>query len=54
MGSLIRATALRGYRDVVRELGGDPDPFLARYGIPAGIGVEADAFVPFDAYVHLL
>jgi AraC-like DNA-binding protein len=54
MGNLIRATALRGYRDVVRELGGDPDPFLARYGIPAGIGVEEDAFVPFNAYVHLL
>jgi hypothetical protein len=54
MGHLIRATALRGYRDVVRELGGDPDPFLARYGIPAGIGVEEDAFVPFSAYVRLL
>lgn len=54
MGNLIRATALRGYRDVVREIGGDPDVFLARYGIPAGIGVEEDAFVPFNAYVHLL
>jgi hypothetical protein len=46
MGNLIRATALRGYRDVVRELGRDPDPFLARCGIPAGTGVEEDAFVP--------
>ena len=54
MGNLIRASSLRGYRDVVREFGGDPDPFLARYGIPADIGIEEDAFVPFNAYVHLL
>ena len=54
MGNLIRATALRGYRDVVRELGGNPNPFLARYGIPRGIGVDEDAFIPFTAYVHLL
>ncbi len=54
MGNLIRSSALRGYRDVVRELGGDADVFLARYGIPAGIGVEEDSFLPFSAYVHLL
>jgi AraC-like DNA-binding protein len=54
MGNLIRAIALRGYRDVVRNLGGDPGPFLARYGLPAVIGLEQDEFVPFDAYVRLL
>ena len=47
MGSLIRATNLWGYADLVRELGGDPEALLARFQIPLGIENEADAFVPF-------
>lgn len=54
MGNLIRGTSLRGYRRFVRELGGDPGPLLARYGIPGGVGFEEDTFIPFSAYVHLL
>ena len=32
---------MRGYADLVRELGGDPAAFLARFGIPAGAEQQA-------------
>jgi len=54
MASLIRATNLWGYADLVRELGGDPEPFLSRFGIPAGIEYEEDAFVSFEPVVRML
>ncbi|MEO8814146.1 MAG: AraC family transcriptional regulator, partial [Mycobacterium sp.] len=50
MGSLIRATVLRGYPDLVRELGGDPELLLARFGIPSGVEFQEDAFIPIDAF----
>jgi AraC-like DNA-binding protein len=54
MASLIRATNLWGYGDLVRELGRDPEPFLSRFGIPAGIEYEEDAFVSFEPVVRML
>lgn len=54
MGSLIRATTLWGYRELVLELGGDPQHFLTRYGIPPGVEDRDDAFIPIDAYVRVL
>jgi AraC-like DNA-binding protein len=54
MASLIRATNLWGYGDLVRELGGDPKPFLSRFHIPPGVEHEEDAFIPFEAAVRLL
>ena len=54
MGSLIRATNLWGYPDLVRELGGDPKPLLARFQIPIGIEREPDAFVLFRSVARLL
>jgi AraC-like DNA-binding protein len=54
MASLIRATNLWGYGDLIRELGADPEPFLARFGIPLGIEYEEDAFVSFEPVVRLL
>jgi AraC-like DNA-binding protein len=54
MGSLIRSTVLWGYDDLVRELGGDPELFLSRFGIPPGIENQEDAFISFDAYVRML
>ena len=47
-------TALRGYGDLVRELGGDPASFLARFGIPVGAEQQADGFVAVDAFIRLL
>jgi len=54
MGSLIRASVLWGYDDLVRELGGDPELFLSRFGIPRRIEYQEDAFISFDAYVRML
>ena len=46
MASLIRATNLWGYGDLIRELGADPQPFLSRFGIAPGVEHEDDAFIP--------
>ena len=54
MGSLLRATTLFGYGDLVRELGGDPELFLSRFRIPRGIENQEDAFISFDAYARML
>lgn len=54
MSSLLRATNLWGYADLVRQLGGDPGPLLARYRIHPGIEHVEDAFVSFAAFARML
>lgn len=54
MGSLIRATTLWGYAELVLELGGDPEQLRKRFRIPPGIENQEDAFISVDAYVRLL
>jgi AraC-like DNA-binding protein len=54
MASVIRATNLRGYPELVRELGGDVDAMLARFRIPPGIQHDADAFVSYEAVAGLI
>jgi AraC-like DNA-binding protein len=54
MGSLIRATNLWGYADLMRELGADPQPFLKRFNIPPGVEHQEDAFVSLDPFVRML
>jgi AraC-like DNA-binding protein len=54
MGSLIQATTLWGYGELVAELGGDPEFFLKRFRIPPGIDNQEDAFISIDAYVRML
>jgi AraC-like DNA-binding protein len=54
MGSLIRASVLWGFDDLVRELGGDPELLLSRFAIPRGVENQEDAFISFGAYVHML
>ncbi|MDX1883268.1 AraC family transcriptional regulator [Mycolicibacterium sp. 120270] len=54
MGSLIRTAALRGYDDLVRELGGDPESLLTRFGIPADAPQRDDDFIPVGAFIRLL
>lgn len=50
--SVIRGTALSGYPELVTELGGHPEPLLARAGInPADIG-RSDAFFTYLALIH--
>ena len=54
MGTLLRSTALWGYRELVHELGADPEAFMARFGIARGVERQDDAFISYAAYVHLL
>ncbi len=54
MGSLIRATAMWGYPELVVELGGDPAAFLARFHIPAGAEHQEDAFISFEPLARML
>jgi AraC-like DNA-binding protein len=54
MASLIRATNLWGFPELVRELGGDPQPLLKRFQIPIGIEREPDAFALFRSVAALL
>ena len=54
MGSLIRASAMWGYPELVRELGGDPAAFLARFSIPAGAEHQEDAFISFASLTRML
>jgi AraC-like DNA-binding protein len=53
-GSLIRAAAMRGYSDLVRDLGGDPEALLSRFHIPADAEHQEDAFVSFGSFVRML
>jgi len=54
MGSLIRATNLLGFTELVRELGGDPEPLLARHRIPRDVASVEDAFIPYASLAYLL
>ena len=54
MGSLIRAAAMRGYPELVRELGSDPAAMVARFGIPAGAERDENAFISFAALTRML
>lgn len=54
MGSLIRATNMWGYVDLVRDLGGDPEELQARFGIPFGVERQDDAFVRVDPFIRLV
>jgi len=54
VGSLIRATNLWGYTDLVRELGGDPESLQRRFRIPVGTEQQPDAYIPFRSTVGLL
>jgi AraC-like DNA-binding protein len=54
VSNLIRATAMFGYQDLVRELGADPALFLARFHIRDGIENEEDAFLSFDPFLRMV
>jgi AraC-like DNA-binding protein len=54
MGSLIRATTLWGYGELVTELGGEPERFRRRFRIPPGVENQEDAFISVDAYARML
>lgn len=51
---MVRAGGLTGLPAVVRELGGDPMPLIARCCLPAGVLDEADNPIPFRTGAQLL
>ena len=54
MGSLLRATTLWGYGELMHDLGGDPEVFRKRFRIPPGIENQEDTFISVDAYARIL
>jgi AraC-like DNA-binding protein len=54
VSSLIRATNLLGFSDLVRQLGGDPQRLLRQYGIQPGIEYVEDAFVSYVALARMI
>ncbi|CAA0111406.1 HTH-type transcriptional regulator VirS [Zhongshania aliphaticivorans] len=47
MGSLIRASNLRGYHELVEMLGGDPAKLLTRFKIPVDVTEDDHAFLAY-------
>ncbi|WP_037076321.1 AraC family transcriptional regulator [Pseudonocardia spinosispora] len=54
MRDLIRASALAGYVDLVRELGGDPAPILAATRLRAELLGNTDAYIPFRSMARVI
>ncbi|WP_040320043.1 AraC family transcriptional regulator [Aeromicrobium marinum] len=54
MGSLLRASALWGYDELVTQLGGDPAALRSRFGIEPGVETQPEGFVSVRGYVRLL
>ncbi len=54
MNSLIRASNVWGYSELVRELGGDPVAMMERFHVPPDVETREDAFVPFESMVRLI
>jgi AraC-like DNA-binding protein len=54
MGPMIRATSLRGFVDLIEELGGRPDELLARFGISPSVLHDDDGVLPITAHDQML
>ena len=52
--SLVRAEGLRGYRELVAELGGEPDGLVAEARIAPATLDDPENFVPYAAVIRLL
>lgn len=54
MAVMTRASGLRGYRELVRELGGNPVALLESVGVPPSHLDDDDALVPMRSFLQLL
>jgi len=52
--TLVRASALSGYRELVSELGADPSALLRRFRIRPGVLDDPQAFVSYGSLIRLL
>jgi len=51
--TLVRASALQGYRETVLALGGDPERLMARHGL-ATTGLDPEDWVSYPSFLRLL
>jgi AraC-like DNA-binding protein len=54
MTAMVRAQAIRGYRELVTELGGNPNRLLRKAGVKASALDQPSAFISFVAMIRLL
>lgn len=54
MSEIVRAEALRGFRELVRELGGDGDALLRASGIDPASIEDIDAYISFRRVIDVL
>lgn len=52
--SVIRAASLRGFGPLVRDLGGDPDTLLRRFGLDPRVLHDDDGLIPITAHDLML
>jgi AraC-like DNA-binding protein len=50
----VRVGGLRGYKELVKRLGGDPKHFTRACGIPDGLLDDEDALIPYRQLIHLM
>lgn len=53
MAYIARAAALKGFPDLVRELGGNPSELLRQVGLSTAVLHDADLYVPYTALARL-
>ncbi|WP_020651535.1 AraC family transcriptional regulator [Massilia niastensis] len=51
---MVRSSGARGYSELMRSLGVDPLPLLARHGLPADLGQDEEAMMPLHAVAALM
>jgi len=54
MTAKVRVGGLRGYNELVTELGGDPQYFTRACGVPDGLLDNEDAPIPYRQLIQLL
>jgi AraC-like DNA-binding protein len=54
MTAMVRAQAIRGYRQLVTDLGGNPNRLLRKAGVKASALDQPSAFISFVAMIRLL
>ncbi len=52
--SMVRASALSGYRELVTQLGGSPTQFLREFRIPESVLDDPQSFVSYGSLIRLL
>ncbi len=54
MTAMVQAQSLRGYRELVTDLGGNPTRLLRKAGIEPAALNQLTAFISFESLIHLL